>query len=287
MRGRVCLVTGATSGIGRATALGLARLGAHVVMVGRDAAKGEAVRSAVARESGNAGIEVLLADLSSQAGVRRLAAEVAARHPRLHVLVNNAGGLYSRRTTTADGLELTFALNVLAPFLLTDLLRPALTAAAPARVITVASSLHARAKIDFDDLQGERRYRPLLGAYAGSKLAVVLLTYELARRLEGTGVSANVADPGSVRTNVFAHTSGALALMMRLGSPFYQTPERGAETLLYLAASPDVSDVSGRYFAKAREASSSPASHDRAAAARLWDEAVRLTTQVPIPMAGR
>jgi retinol dehydrogenase 14 len=275
MQGRVVLITGSTSGIGKVTALELAQQGATVLAVSRDRARGEATVAELRSRAGGGAAELFVADLSSQEEVRRLAREVRARHERLHVLVNNAGAIFRTRRATADGLEGTFALNHLAPFLLTHLLRDLLQASAPARVVTVASAAHRFARIDFDDLQGERRYR-WARAYAQSKLANVLFTYELARRLEGTGVTANCLHPGGVATGLWRESRGFVRALLWLGRPFMLGPERGAETMIYLAAAPEVEGVSGRYFVRKEEQRSSAASYDRDTAARLWDVSAAL-----------
>ena len=237
MAGRTCLVTGATSGIGKATATALARLGADLVLVARDRAKGEATVTEIETATGNPRIELLVADLASQASLRGLAEEYQERHDRLHVLVNNAGGYWATRHSTVDGLELTFARNHLAYFLLTNLLLEVLVASAPARIVNVTSGAQAVGDIHFDDLQSERRYRGQ-AVYNQSKLANVLFTYELARRLDGSGVTVNCAAPGVTRTNFGRDDSGRLMRMLSpLVRPFMRTPEQGADTLLYLATS--------------------------------------------------
>lgn len=267
----VCLITGATSGIGRATARALARSGMTLVLAGRDEARTRTVVEAIGRASPDARVEYLLADLSEQAQVRRLADEFKARHARLDVLVNNAGALFWRRRVTVDGQEMTFALNHLAPFLLTNLLLDTLRSSAPARVVTVASAAHQGARIPFDDLrQGHGRYRPF-GVYSETKLANLLFTYELARRLDGTGVTANAAHPGFVASNFAYGHNPWLRAGMLLTRPFSVSPEKGARTSVYLASSPDVAGVTGQYFAKCRPIRSSAASYDREAARRLWD----------------
>ena len=277
MQGRTVLVTGGTDGIGLATARALAGAGATVTVIGRNADKTARAVEALRRESANDRVDGMVADLSSQAEVRRAATEFAAAHDRLDVLVNNVGGFWATRHTTADGLERTFALNHLAPFLLTHLLRPLLEASAPARVVTVSSGAQAMGRIDFDDLQGERGYRGQR-AYNQSKLANVLFTYELARRLEGTGVTANVLHPGVVRTRFGQEDSSALfRVMLPLVRPFMLTPERGAETSVFLAASPEGEGVTGTYFVKKQAQRSSRASYDPQAARRLWDISAELT----------
>src|SRR5438045_6840625 len=195
MQGKICLVTGATSGIGKATALGMAQMGATVGMVGRDREKGEAVQREIKTKSGNEAVDLLLADLSSQESIRQLAEDFLQRYTKLHVLINNAGLISLRRRETVDGLEVTFAVNLLAPFLLTNLLLDVIKASAPSRIINVSSNLQAKNYLKLDDLLSEQRYRPML-VYAQSKIALVLLTYELARRPEGTGVTAHCLHPG-------------------------------------------------------------------------------------------
>ncbi|GAA2165663.1 NAD(P)-dependent dehydrogenase (short-subunit alcohol dehydrogenase family) [Humibacillus xanthopallidus] len=267
-------MTGGTGGIGLATAAGLAGLGARVGIVGRDRARAEAAAERVRATGGR--VDVFTADVSSQREVRRLAQEVLAAYARLDVLVNNVGGFWATQHTTEDGLERTFAINHLAPFLLTNLLLPRLRASAPARVVTVSSGAQAMGRIDFDDLQGERSYSGQR-AYNQSKLANVMFTYELARRLERSGVTANTLHPGVVRTGFGQEDSGGwMRVMLPLVRPFMKSPARGAETSVYLASSPDVADVSGRYFANSRPRSSSRASRDAAAAARLWQVSMDL-----------
>ena len=214
--------------------------------------------------------------MSVQAGVRRLAAQVLDTYPRLDVLVNNVGGFWAHRHVTADGLERTFALNHLAPFLLTNLLLDRLTASAPARIVTVSSAAHASGRIDFDDLQGERNYSGQR-AYSQSKLASVMFTYELARRLEGTGVTATVLHPGVVRTSFGAEDQAAhMAVMIRVARLFMKTPAQGAGTPIYLASSPEVEGITGRYYANRKPKTSSKASYDTTAAARLWQASAGL-----------
>ena len=286
LAGKTVLVTGATSGIGRATAAGLAGLGANVVLVGRDRQKAEATATAIKEETGNDAVEPLIADLASQASVRKLAAEYSARFPRLDVLINNAGVFLAHRRTTVDGLEYTFAVNHLAPFLLTDLLQDLLISSAPARVVTVSSEAQRMGRIDFDDLQGERDYRGQ-AAYNQSKLANILFTYELARRLEGTGVTANVLHPGLVRSN-FGHEDPTppIRLVIRFMGPLMLSPERGARTSIYLASSHDVENVTGTYFTKSKPIRSSSRSYDHAVAQRLWQVSADLVGLAQRPGAG-
>ena len=273
----VYLITGANAGIGRETALALARQGATVVMVARNRERGEAALSGVRAESGNADVHLLLADLSSQRQVRALAEAFKARFDRLDALINNAGVVIGRRTLTEDGVEMTFAVNHLAPFLLTHLLLDTLKASAPARVVTVASEAHRRAgRLDFANLQGERRYNDW-GAYSASKLANILFTYELARRLEGTGVTANCLHPGLVRTDLAYFGSAIVRLVWRVITPMMISPRKAAETPVYLASSPEVEGVSGQYFSDKRPRRSSDASYDEAAQRELWRVSERLT----------
>ncbi|HET6953140.1 MAG TPA: SDR family oxidoreductase [Acidimicrobiales bacterium] len=279
MTGRTVLVTGGTGGIGLATAAGLAGLGARVGIVGRDA--GRAQGAAEQLRGDGAEVDVFVADLSSQREVRRLANEVLAAYPRLDVLVNNAGGYWATRHPTVDGLERTFAVNHLAPFLLTNLLLDRLRASAPARVVTVSSGAQAMGRIGFDDLQGERDYSGQR-AYNQSKLANVMFTYELARRLAGTGVTATVLHPGVVRTDFGREDSkGWMRVMLPVIRPFMKSPQRGAATSVYLASSSEVEGVTGRYFADSTPRSSSTASQDSAAAARLWRVSEQLTGLTP------
>jgi NAD(P)-dependent dehydrogenase (short-subunit alcohol dehydrogenase family) len=276
MQGKTCLITGATSGIGRDTALGLARRGAHVAIVGRDADRTRATADWIRREAGTGQVAFLLADLSSQDEVRRVAREFKGEYSRLDVLVNNAGAIFTHRETTVDGFERTWALNHLAYFLFTHELLDLLRASAPARVINVASTMHRSGIIDFDDLQGGKSYGGIR-AYSQSKLANVLFTYALARRLAGSGVTANCLHPGGVATGLAQNTPGALKLLMNLARPFLITAEQGAATSIYLASSPDVEGVSGEYFAKCRPARSSGASHDEALQERLWALSLKQT----------
>lgn len=279
MKDRVCVITGANSGIGKATALGLAKMGATVVLVCRDWRRGEAALAEIEAASGNSDLGLLLADLSLQASVRQLAEEFKARYSHLHVLINNAGIALSKRSVTAEGIETTFAVNYLAPFLLTNLLLDVLTASAPARVVNVAGDYHRKATLNFDNLMSERNYTRL-GANNQAKLALVLFTYELARRLDGTGVTANCLHPGAVATDAAIKDPDVSALarfMYKLVKPFFLSPEEGAATSLYLASSPEVEGVTGKYFVKQAPVESSPESYDVAIARRLWDVSAELT----------
>jgi retinol dehydrogenase-14 len=279
MNDNVCLITGASSGIGKATALGLARMGMTVAIVARDRERGQAALAEVKAASGNPNVDLLLADLSSQAEVRRLAEEVKSRYPHLHVLINNAGVAPSKRQVTAEGLEMAFVVNYLAPFLLTNLLLDLLKASAPARVVNVAGDFHRKATMRFDDLMSEREYS---GARANNqaKLALILFTYELARRLDGTGVTANCLHPGPVATDAplkDPDLSPFGRFMYRLVRTFFQSPEKGAETSVYLASSAEVTGLTGKYFIKKQAVASSHESYDEEIARRLWATSAQLT----------
>ena len=268
MTGKTVLITGGTSGIGKAAAIALATMGARVGITGRDQARARLAAAEISRESGASAVDVFVADMSSQTEVRRLADEVLAAYPRLDVLLNNVGGFWANRHVTADGLEHTFALNHLAPFLLTSLLLERLTASAPARVVTVSSAAQSMGRIDFDDLMGERNYSGQ-SAYNQSKLANVMFTYELSKRLEGTGVTATAVHPGMTSTD-FSAEDPALGILVRILRPFMQTPAQGADTPVYLASSPEVEGASGGYFVKRKTKRSHATSYDAATTGRLW-----------------
>jgi NAD(P)-dependent dehydrogenase (short-subunit alcohol dehydrogenase family) len=270
MAGRTVLVTGGTGGIGKATAAGLAALGARVGIVGRDAARAEAAAAEIRAKTGSRLVDSFTADMSSQLEVRRLASEVLGAYPCLHVLVNNVGGSWAHRHITVDGLERTFAVNHLAAFLLTNLLTERLTASSPARVVTVASAAQSMGRIDFDDLQAEHNYSEGR-AYPQSKLANVLFTYELARRLADTGVTATALHPGVVRTAFGAEDPSPI---MRVLRPFVirllKSPARGATTPIHLASCPELDRTTGRYFVNRKAKRSNEISYDSVTAARLW-----------------
>jgi NAD(P)-dependent dehydrogenase (short-subunit alcohol dehydrogenase family) len=278
MRGKICLITGATSGIGLVTARELAALGATVAMVGRNETKTRAAVEAIRQQTGNAEVDYLLADLSSQDAIRGVADAFQRRYGALHVLVNDAGVMLWRREEAANGLEMTFAVNHLAPFLLTNLLLDTLRASAPARVVSVASDAHMGASIPFDDLQHKQGRYQWLKVYGQTKLANIMFTYALARRLAGSGVTANALHPGVVATHIYRSTNGLFNSMTQAVMPIFAlSPEKGAETAIYLASSPEVATVSGQYFYKCKPKRSSQASYDVAAQERLWRVSEQLT----------
>jgi NAD(P)-dependent dehydrogenase (short-subunit alcohol dehydrogenase family) len=269
---RICMVTGATGGIGLETALGVARHGLTVVMVGRSLERSRAAVERIKEQTGNTHVDFLLADLSVQKDIRRLVEAFGERYSRLQVLVNNAGGMFLNGQVSADGVEMTLALNHLGCYLLTRLLLDVLKASAPARVVNVASVAHVGTQMDFSNLQ--------FGGWKGykrSKLANILFTYELARRLEGTGVTANALHPGLVASSFGMNNSGLFPLIKPLVNCFSISNEQGARTSIHLACSAEVEGVTGTYFAGCRPQRSSAASHDRAAAARLWNTSAGLT----------
>ena len=271
MAGKTCLVTGANSGIGKETALGLARMGARVVLVCRNPQKGEAALADIQRETGSDHVELLLADLSSLASVRALAAQVRQRCPRLDVLINNAGTAVPSRTLSVDGIEMTLAANHLGPSLLTLLLLDRLKSSAPSRIVNVSSEAQRNARLDLDDLQFARRKYNALAAYAQSKLLMNAFTFELARRLEGTGVTVNCLHPGVVATHIWPPDAPwFFKLALSVMKPFMLSARRGAEVSLYVATSPDVANLSGQYFVKSRPAESGPLSRDPRVIADVW-----------------
>lgn len=276
MTGKTVLITGASQGIGKAAAAGLAQKGATVGIVARSPERGAAAVDDIKASSGSQSVHLFLADLSAQQQVRRLAHEVLDRFARLDVLINNAGALNMTRSVTADGIETTFAVNHLAAFLLTNLLLRRLEESAPSRIVTVSSAAARGAAIDFEDLQGEHGYRGWR-AYGQSKLANILFTYELARRLQGTGVTANCLHPGVIRSGFGKNGRGLMRLGMILAGPFMANPEKGAQTLIYLASSPKVEGVSGKYFVNCREATSPRASYDERTARALWEVSEEMT----------
>ena len=280
MVGKTVLITGATSGIGRATALGLARMGAHLAIIGRDRVRTEGAAREI-HAAGDGRVDLFIADLSSQSQVRDLAEELLQTLPRIHVLINNVGGYFDSRHVTADRLERTFALNHLAPFLLTSLLMEKLKQSASARVVTVSSNAQATGRIDFSDLQGERSYSGAR-AYSQSKLANVLFSYELARGLKGTSVTSNALHPGVASTSFGTDDPATVQrIFIPFLRPFMKSPTQGAVTSIHLASAPELEQVSGRYFANSHPKKSSGPSYVQATAARLWQvsaDLVGLTT---------
>ncbi|GHO60425.1 SDR family oxidoreductase [Ktedonobacter robiniae] len=279
MQGKICLVTGSNSGIGKITARELAKMGATVVMVCRNRAKGEAARAEIKQSSGNDQVDLIIADLSELSQVRSVASEFKQKYAQLHVLIHNAGGIYEERKVAPDGLEQTFVVNYLAPFLLTKLLLDVLKASAPARIINVSSDAHPHGHIDFADLQGAQKYN-FVKAYAQSKLAQIYFTYELADQLKGVDVTVNALHPGRVRSHF---NSGTKGLVHVFGEVLYFltgiSEEKGAQTTLYLATSPEVEGVSGKYFSDGKQIPSSTHSYDVAVRQRLWNVSEELIRQ--------
>ena len=276
MADKICLVTGGNSGIGKSVALGLAKMGATVVVVSRNKEKGETAVTDIVEKSGNKNVELIQADMSSQNSIHQLVDEFRARHEKLHLLINNAGVYLTKRSETEDGLESTLAVNHLGPFLLTSLLVDILKASAPSRIVNVTSDAHKGARINFDDLQGEKKFSGWQ-AYGQSKLAMILYTHGLAKKLEGTGVTVNSAHPGVVRTNFAKNNGGLVMLGFRFLGMFFISPESAAKRILYVATSPDLEGVTGKYFTKMREVKSSQESYDDDSARRLWQISEQLT----------
>jgi NAD(P)-dependent dehydrogenase (short-subunit alcohol dehydrogenase family) len=275
MGGNVALVTGGTSGIGKATATALAAMGADVVVVGRNRERGEQAAAEIRAQTGGR-VDLALSDLASQAEVRSLAEGFRRRYDRLDVLVNNAGLVQSTRTESPDGIETTFAINHLAPFLLTNLLLDVLKESAPSRIVTVSSEAERWGNVDFEDLQSRKKYRGF-PVYGMTKLANIMFTYELAERLKGTGVTATCMHPGAVNTRFGADSTGPMTILFRLSKPFMRTPEQGADTLIWLASSPEVEGLSGRYYSDRKPIEPKKIAQDPEARRRLWEESERLT----------
>jgi NAD(P)-dependent dehydrogenase (short-subunit alcohol dehydrogenase family) len=275
MEGKTCVITGASSGIGKVSAEQLASMGASVVMVCRSQGRGERAKAEVEARSGSGPVELMLADLASLDSVRMFAQRFEESHGSLHVLINNAGVVRLRRSLTVDGFETTFQVNYLSPFLLTNLLLPLLKRSAPSRIVNVSSATHYGGLVDLGDLQLERGYG-VIRAYSQSKLALVLFTHELARRLKGTGVTANCLHPGAVATNLWGNALGPAHFLGKVTKLFLLSPEEGTKTQVYLASSPDVETVTGEYFEPKGKKRSSIESYDQTLAERLWDASVAM-----------
>ncbi len=278
LNGKTILITGGTDGIGKSAAMVLANNGGQVVIVGRNPEKTAQVVQQIKKVTGNLSTEGLVADLSSMQQVRRLGQEFLQKHQQLHILINNAGGIFATRQITVDGYERTFALNHLAYFLLTSLLLDRIKASAPARIINISSRAHEGTALNFNDLHNEQHYS--YGgsrAYGQSKLANILFTYELARQLAGTGVTVNAVHPGPVDTKFGINNGGAMRVGMRIFHQFALTPEQGADTVIYLAASPDVERITGKYWFRRKQVPSSPESYDEVAQKNLWSVSAQLT----------
>jgi NAD(P)-dependent dehydrogenase (short-subunit alcohol dehydrogenase family) len=283
MEGKVVIVTGSNSGIGKATASALAGMGATVVMAVRNRERGEMARAEITEETGNKSVSVMVCDVASRDSIKRFSDEFRSRHERLDVLINNAGAVFAKRQLSADGIESSMAVNYVGPFLLTRELFPLLEASAPSRIVNVSSGLSGNAEIDFDDLQREKGYKGMK-AYAGSKLMLTTYTLELAERLEGTGVTVNVVEPGFVATNL-GRNSGSLlnSVMFTLVRPMQTTPEKAAENSVYAATSPELEGVTGRIFAKKQEKEAPPLTQDGEVRRRLREETIRLLGIVDDP----
>lgn len=280
LSGKICLVTGATSGMGEVTARALAQRNATVILVGRDLKRAWETLGRIKQQTGNPSIEVLIADLSSMAEVRRLAGDIQNKYSRLDILVNNVGAWFTKRRLSADGIEMTLALNHLCPFLLTNLLLDLLKAGESARIVNISSYGHTKTKMKFDDLQYEKDYGNGLKAYRQSKLANILFTYELARRLEGANVTVNAVNPGLVATNfgVSNLPEGWLKnLAKNIFGMFALSPDTGASTAIFLASSAEATGITGKYFSNEMLVESSPDSYDADAAVKLWDASYKLT----------
>lgn len=283
MEGKVIIVTGSNSGIGKETAKALAGMGATVVMAVRNRERGEMAREEIVAETGNRSVSVMICDVASRDSIKRFAGAFKEEYDRLDVLINNAGAVFAKRQLTADGIESSMAVNYLGPFTLTRELIPLLKASAPSRIVNVSSGLSGSAEIDFDDLQRETGYKGMK-AYAGSKLMLTTYTLELAERLEGTGVTVNVVEPGFVATNL-GRNSGSLlnSVMFTLVRPMQTTPEKAAENSVYAATSPELEGVTGRIFAKKQEKEAPSLTQDGEARRRLWEETIRLLGIVDDP----
>jgi len=275
MEGKICMITGANSGIGKATATELAKMGAIVIMICRNKERGDKALEEIKRKCKNGSLDLMIADLSSQKAIHRLVQDFKEKYNHLNVLINNAGVNLSKRTLTIDGIETTLAVNYLAPFLLCNLLFDSLEAGKPARIVNVASSVQAKS-IDFENLNGEKHYHQMK-AYSMSKAALITFTYEFARRFDGYGVVINSLHPGYIRTNMIRNFRKFVKYFFPIISLFVKSPKRGAKTPIYCASSPDIEGVSGKYFKNRKEAKSVKASYDEVLAKKLWDISIELT----------
>ncbi len=274
MEGKICIITGANSGIGKATAIGLAKMNATIVMLCRDKERGESAQKEIIELTGNNNVDLILCDLSSQKEIRNFAIEFKKKYNNLHILINNAGVMLSKRALSVEGFEMNFAVNHLAPFLLTNLLLDMLKKSAPSRIVNVGSAAHRMGKIDFEDLQRENKKGRPMGLYGNSKLAMILVSYELSRELEGSNVTVNVLHPGLINTNLGRDRSST---SKGFASKFFKSPEIGAETSIFLATSPEVEGITGKYFTKKKEKDSSKKSYNEEYAKRLWEISLDLT----------
>ena len=289
MKGKICIITGSNSGIGKETATNLVKMGATIVMVVRDQERGEKARTEIVKQTGNNSVDLMICDLSSMDSIRRFVKEFKRKYDRLDVLVNNAGAMFNKREVTSEGFEKTVAVNYLGPFLLTRKLLDLLKSSAPSRIINVSSGLAKNGKVDLDDLQSEKNYKGSKAyskvrapVYANTKLMLMMFTYELARRLKGSGVTANVLMPGFVATNL-GKNSGSLSssIMFKMVRPMQVSAKKGAETSIYLASSEDVKDVTGKCFIKKKEAMTCPASYNEELQKRLWNKTESMLRLVP------
>ncbi len=277
MKDKIVLITGATSGIGKATALGLAEKGATVVIAARNEQKGKKALEEIRRKTGNPNLDLMIVDLSSLDSVRKLAETFKSRYDKLDVLINNAGIFIDYRKKTRDGFEYTFGVNHLSHFLLTNLLLDRLKAAAPSRIINLSSEAQRQGHIDFEDLMAVKKFSSFK-AYGQSKLANILFTYELARRPEGTGIAVNAVHPGVVRTNFGSDAKGFFKVLMPLFKPFLRSPAKGAATSVYLASSSEVEGITGKYFYDLKEIQSNAESYNKEIAMRLWEMSEKYTS---------
>ncbi len=275
MLGKICLITGANSGIGFETALGIANKGASVVLACRSEEKGKDALDKIKKITGNLSVDMVTVDLSSQSSIRKFAGDFQSKYKSLHILINNAGGINGKKEYTEDGFEMTFAINYLAPYLLTRLLLPVLISSAPSRIINVSSGAHFMGRIDFSNLQGEKSYG-VMNSYGNAKLALILFTHELSKRLDGTGVTVNSLHPGFVNTNFGGSEKGLVHLGINIAKSFAISPKEGAKTSIYLASSPEVEKINGKYFEKSHLSGSSTASYNEETAKKLWETSEKL-----------